>query len=192
VCTPFGEKEGQKEAKMKKRLFLAILSLAVVFAMSACADRSSQVNAGTGAVNGLAIEDMEGGQAEADTPEDQVGGLAVGDSIWTNSMKITLNSIEIGPETSTGADSYKINVSYENHGETMNSVSPFDWSTVEADGTVVGFDMDGKGSFNLVTLPEQKKFTGDVILFRTENSTAVQFKATLKWSNIPVTWTIDI
>ncbi|MDR1571572.1 MAG: hypothetical protein LBS32_03515 [Clostridiales Family XIII bacterium] len=177
---------------MKKGLFLVVLPLAAILALSACSDRASQVNAGTGAVNGLAIEDMEGGQAEADTPPDQVSGLAVGDSIWTNSMKITLNSIEIGPEASDGSDSYRINATYENHGETMNSVSPFDWSTVEADGTVVGFDMEGKGSFNLVTLPEQKKFTGDVILFRTENSKEVQFKATLKWSDIPVTWAIDI
>lgn len=174
---------------MKKNLFLMILVLVTALILSSCSDRGAQSSAGTGTVNGLAIEDAEAGSAEPDTPEG-TSGLAVGESVWVSGMKITLNAVEEGPATSDGSESYLISVTYENYGDSMYSISPFDWSTVEADGTVIGFDMDGRGSFNLVTLPEQKKFTGDVILFRTENSKEIQFKVTARWSNFSAIWLI--
>jgi hypothetical protein len=172
------------EAGMKK-ISLFLLTFMVFLSLSACTDGST-----ASGPTGLGVWDMEdGGTAEPDTAEDDMSGLSAGDSIWTNGVKVTLNSIEDGPETSTGTSSYMINVTYENYGDTMNSISPFDWSTVEGDGTVVSFDMDGKGSFNLITLPSQKRFTGNVVLFKTDDSKEIQFSAITKWSDITATWT---
>ena len=173
---------------MKKRIITIAFVFVIALAFAACEDRASE-STGRGAVANTEVYDAPGTLQE-DTPEDQLLDLSLGTSVTTNSMTITLDAIEEGPPTSTGDPSYKITVTYENHAGRILSISPFDWKTLEADGTEVGFDMDGRGSFNLVTLPEEKAYTGNVILFKTDNSTHVLFRSTLKWGEITATWNI--
>jgi hypothetical protein len=181
----------EREKKMKKKRFIwIVMAFVLVFALASCSseDQGGKASTGMGTTNGLAMSPVTGTGPEADTPADQLDGLTIGDAIWTNGMKITLNSVEEGPEASDKSPTYLISVTYENFGQTMNSVSPFDWYTLEADDTTVGYDMKGKGSFNLVTLPENQQFTGDVIIFKTDSSKGVVFDATLKWSDIAASW----
>ena len=173
---------------MIKRVIIIAFVFVVAFAFASCSDRAGE-STGRGTVADVEVYDARGTFQE-DTPENQLLDLSIGTSVTQNGMTMTLDAVEEGPKTSTGEPSFKITVTYENHAERIISISPFDWYTLEADGTEIGFDMDGRGSFNLVTLPEEKSYTGNVILFNTDNATHVQFRPTLKWGDITATWNL--
>ena len=111
----------------------------------------------------------------ADTPEDQLNDLAIGDSVTIRGVTITVNSIT-DTETSSGSPAYEVSITYSNHSGKRISASPYDWSTVLHTGSDKAY-VGGKGSFNTESISDGEEWTGVVTLWNDDNVEKIKFES---------------
>lgn len=111
----------------------------------------------------------------ADTPEDQLNDLAIGDSVTIRGVTITVNSIT-DTETSSGSPAYEVSITYSNHSGKRISASPYDWSTVLHTGSDKAY-VGGKGSFNTESISDGEEWTGVVTLWNDDNAEKIKFES---------------
>ncbi len=111
----------------------------------------------------------------ADTPEDQLKDLTIGDSVTIRGVTITVNSVS-DTETSTGSPAFEVSVTYSNHSGKRVSASPYDWTTVLHTGSDKAY-VGGKGSFNTESISDGEEWTGVVTLWNEDNSEKIKFES---------------
>jgi len=118
--------------------------------------------------------------------------LAIGTSATVNGVTVTVNSVIDGPLTATGSPSYEVSVTYVNHYGRSISITPYDWSTVLANGN--DRPHVGGSSFHLTTLNNGEEWTGIVTLWNVGDPVSIKFESSflsIANENKIVTWTIS-
>ncbi len=111
----------------------------------------------------------------ADTPENELNDLAIGESVTIRGITVTVNSVT-DSETSTGSPAYEVSVTYANHSGKHFSASPYDWTTVLHTGSDKAY-VGGKGSFNTERISDGEEWTGVVTLWKDDNSEKIKFES---------------
>ena len=111
----------------------------------------------------------------ADTPEDQLKDLAIGQSVTIRGVTVTVNSVT-DTETSTGSPAFEVSVTYSNHSGKRISASPYDWTTLLHTGSDKAY-VGGKGSFTTESISDGEEWTGVVTLWNEDNSEKIKFES---------------
>ncbi|MDR3364746.1 MAG: hypothetical protein LBS91_07385 [Clostridiales Family XIII bacterium] len=172
---------------MNKKLFVVFLAIALMGALTACSDHSGG-STGRGTAGFAGVEEAPG-DALPDTPDDQLTGLSIGDSVTLGGVTLTIDSIEDGPADAK-SETWKIHVSYLNHGGRMLTVSPFDWVAVLPDGSETQYDMDDKGNFEFATVAEEKRYSGNLLIYKEGNPIEIKYIPTQPWTDKVPVWKI--
>ena len=130
---------------------------------------NTNTNSSTGTTDNNVVADV------ADTPEDQLNDLAIGDSVTIRGVTVTVNSVS-DTETSTGSPAFEVSVTYSNHSGKRVSASPYDWTTVLHTGSDKAY-VGGKGSFNTESISDGEEWTGVVTLWNEDNSEKIKFES---------------
>lgn len=183
---------GETKPKNKK-LIIAIVAIAVFLSCSCCCcgsvlflgSDSKKEDPESSSVSTSESSKPEESQTEestekpteaaTNTPDDKLKDLSIGDSVTIDGVTVSVDSIEPS-ESSFGAPTFEVHITYKNNSGKSLSITPYDWHTILHTGSDKAH-VGGDASFHLDTIKDGEEWSGIVSLWDEDKPEKIKFES---------------